>query len=182
MGVEACMQVFPAIYGFDRMLAGNMKCWKNHVILSFHFLWISPYTNYGTCNKAICHPYWVIRQTGIENLCWDTMMNDSICLLSTYGWNEKKSCDSYHIIRLFMRPIKRSWCAVVVGSQSGLCRGVDTEQGTKEAEGGSACVLRMWTWTGPPGFESCLFPPSTDLLALWLWAGFLTDLCQLHHL
>lgn len=28
------------------------------------------------------------------------------------------------------------------------------------------------------GFGSCLFPPTTNLLAVCLWASFLTDLCQ----
>lgn len=98
------MQIFLKICGLDIMLTGNVKSWNKQVILQFHFLWISPYTNHETCNKAICHPYWVICQTGIEHLCWDTRMNDGVCLLGTYGlkW-EQEDCGCYHIIIPFMR-------------------------------------------------------------------------------
>ena len=72
---------------------------------------------------------------------------------------------------------------IVVGSQRGLCRGDGTEQGNEEAERGQRmCGEGNRHGAGLSGFESCVFPPSTSLLAVWLWASFLTDLCRFQHL
>ena len=144
MGVGHCRGMcasFPHNYGADIMLTRNLRCWKNQVILQFHFLWISPYTNYDACNKAICHPYWAIHQTGIEYLCWNSVMNYGVFPLVTGLKWEEEDCGCYLIIRLFTRYTGGfdEQLGLVLG---GVCRGDGTEQGIEDAERGSKCVAK----------------------------------------